>query len=76
MDSQIPKVFVCKLLDLDQEFIVDINGEICEPILTLGCVNELKQKIEMQSLLIPDKVRYSVKLYTIDSTFPFPEFIH
>jgi hypothetical protein len=63
-------------LDPDQEAIVDIDGEIYEPVITLGRVTELKQRIETKNLLIPDQVRTFVKHFTIDSTFPFPEFIH
>lgn len=76
MDAQSSKAFLCKISDPDQEFIVDIDDEIHEPVLTVGCVNELKQKIEIQSLLILDQVQSFVKCYTIESTFPFPKFIH
>ena len=76
MDAQTTKVPLCKILDPDQETIVDIDGEIYEPIITLGHVTELKQRIETQNLLIPNQVRTSIKCFTVESTFPFAQFIH
>lgn len=76
MDAQTSKVPLCKILDLDQETIVDIDGEIYELVITLGRVTESKQRIETQNLIIPDQVRTSIKCFTVESTFPFPEFIH
>lgn len=46
MDAQTSKVPLCKILDLDQETIVNIDGEIYEPIISLGHVTELKKMIE------------------------------
>ena len=43
-------------MDLDQETIINIDGEIYEPILIVGHVTKLKQMIETQSLLIPNLV--------------------
>ena len=76
MDAQTSKILMCKILDLNQETIVDIDDEIYEPVLTLGNVIELKQRIETQNLLILDQVRTSIKHFTVESTFSFLEFIH
>lgn len=56
MDALTSKVHLCKILDPDEETIVNINGEIYEPVLTLGHFIELKQRIEIQNLLILDQV--------------------
>lgn len=47
MDAQITKVPLCKILHPNQETIVNIDGEIYEPVLTLGHVNELKEKVDL-----------------------------
>lgn len=76
MDAQIMKVPLSKVLDPDQETIVNIHGEIHEPVLTLGHVTELKEKVGLQNSLDPKKVQVFVKSFTIDPTFTFPEFIY
>ena len=76
MDARTTKVPPCKILDLDQETIVDIDGEIYESVITLGHITELKEKIESQNTLVPKQVRIFVKCFTVEPTFLFPEFIH
>lgn len=48
MDEKITKIPLCKLLDPDQETIIDIIGEIYEPVVILGHITELKEKIGSQ----------------------------
>ena len=67
---------MCRILDPDQETIVDIDGEIYKPVITLGHITELKEKIESQNSLIPEQVLIYVKHFTVEPTLPFPEFIH
>ena len=69
MDMQIMKVPLFKVLDTDQETIADMDGEISEPLLTLGHVNELKEKVGLQNSLVPEQVRVSIKSFSIEPTF-------
>lgn len=76
MDAQIMKVPLCKVLDPNQGTIVDIDGEIYEPVLTLGHVTKLKEKVDLQNSLVPKQVQVSVKSFDVEPTVPFSEFIY
>ena len=76
MNARTTKVPMCKILDPDQETIVNIDGEFYEPIIILGHITELKKDVESQKSLIPKKALISIKRFTIEPTFPFPKFIH
>ena len=49
MDARTKRVPLCKILDLDQETIIDIDGEIYEPDISLGHFTKLKKKIESKN---------------------------
>ena len=76
MDEGTIEVPLHKILKSNQETIVNIDGVIYEPIITLCHFTKLKEKIESQNSVVPEQVLISVKPFTVEPTFPFLEFIH
>lgn len=65
MEQRIEWIPLCKSLEPDQEFIVDLDGDVFNPILTLGPVIESKIGISMENSLIPDYIKIDVKQFVI-----------
>jgi hypothetical protein len=66
----------CKNVDLKEELFIDLDATIEETKLTLGTLIQIKQTILDNSKIISDTFCSSLSQFTIEPTFPFPQFIH
>ena len=66
----------CKQLDPKEELLVDLDVGISKTILTLGNLTKIKNKLTQIPNLIPDTFFSSLFEVTIESTFPFQDFVH
>lgn len=66
----------CKLVDPKEEFLVDLDSSIQENKLTLGSLDQIKQTILDNSNIISDSLCSSLSQFTLQPTFPYPEFVH
>ena len=66
----------CKSLDPKEDFIIDLDAEVYETVLTLGNLTEIKNKLTQIPNFIPYSFCSSLFEVSIKSTFPFPDFFH
>ena len=59
-----------------KELLIDLDVAIKETESTLGTLSQIKQTILDNSNIISDTLCSSLSQFTIEPTFPFPEFIH
>ena len=52
MEQSVKKITLCKDLDVEEEFMVDLDGKVFETKITLGSVTELKSTSESKNTLI------------------------
>ena len=65
-----------KSVDPKEELLIDVDATIKETELTLGTLNQIKKTILDNSNIISDSLCSSLSQFTIEPTFPFPEFVH
>ena len=75
MASSISKFVTYKLLDPDEKHLTDSLAGVFESKLIRGSVSQCKQTINHNPLTNPLKLTVSMCQFTIESVFPFPEFI-
>lgn len=66
----------CKSVDPKEELLIDLDAGIKETQLTVGTLNQVKQTIMNNSNIVSHTFCSSLSQFTIEPTFPFPEFIH
>jgi hypothetical protein len=66
----------CKSIDPKEEYLVHLDASIQETMLTLGSLNQLKQTILENSNIISDSFCSSLSQFSLEPTFPHPEFVH
>lgn len=66
----------CKSVDPKEDFLVDLDASIQENRLTLGTLDQIKHIIMDNSNIISDSFCSSLSQFTLESTFPYPEFVH
>lgn len=66
----------CKSVDPKEEFLVNLDASIQENRLTLGTLDQIKQIIMDNSNIISDSLFSSLSQFTLEPTFPYPEFVH
>jgi hypothetical protein len=74
--ATIPTIQTCKLLDLKEDSITNLNVEVYETVLTLGNLTEIKNKLTQIPNFISDSFCSSLFEVTIEPTFPFQDFVH
>lgn len=66
----------CKVTDLKEEYLIDLDATIKETKFNIGTLSQIKKTIVENPNLILDAFCSSLSEFTIEPTFPFPEFIH
>lgn len=74
--AAIPTIQSCKLLDPKEDSITDLDAKVCETIMTLGNLTEIKKKLTQIPNFILDNFYSSLFEVTIEPTFPFQDFVH
>ena len=71
-----PAIKTCKSIDPKEEYLVDLDASIQEIELTLGSLDQIKQVIMDNSNIISNNFCSSLSQFTLEPTFPYPEFVH
>ena len=76
IDMASPAIKTCKSIDPKEEYLVDLDASIQETMLTLGSLNQIKSTILDNSNIISDSFCSSLSQFSLEPTFPHPEFVH
>ena len=71
-----PAIKSCKSIDPREDHLVDLDTSIQETRFTLGSLHQIKQTILNNSDIIYDSFCLSLSQFSLEPTFPHPEFIH
>ena len=66
----------CKSTDPKEELLIDLDLAIKETKLIVGTLSQIKQTIIDNPSIISDTLCSPLSQFTIEPTFPFPEFVH
>jgi hypothetical protein len=78
MESTRNLFFLCKNLDEKEESIVDKEGDIFDPILSVSSISESKNKLvalEIENYDVLSSARASISRFCQEQTCHFPEFV-
>jgi hypothetical protein len=71
MEQLVTKIALSKDLDVEQELMVDLDGEVFETKINLGSLTELKSTNESENTLISHLIQNVVKGFVMEPTFGF-----
>lgn len=73
-----PKIimFVSQIIELNQDVVVDLDGNIFETQVKLVLISKLKCLVKVTPNVISQSTVDLVKKYNIEPSFIFPKFIH
>ena len=71
-----PAIKSCKSIDPREDHLVDLDASIQETRFTLGSLSQIKQTILNNSNIISDSFCSSLSQFSLEPTFPLPEFAH
>jgi hypothetical protein len=66
-------------LDINEEYIVDREGDIFDPVLSIGNISKLKNKLvglDVENMSILNMARLSILPFYQEQSYYFPEFIN
>jgi hypothetical protein len=63
-------------IDPREEHFVNLDASIQETRLTLGSLSQIKKTIMNNSNIISDSFCSSLLQFSLEPTFPYPEFVH
>lgn len=66
---------LCKLLDPAKEYIIDLQAGVFDFVSTVGLWVKSKHQIYQETLLIPKKLKVSMKYFALERSYHFLEFI-
>ena len=66
---------LCKLLDPEEEYIIDLQAGIFYSMSIVGLTVKSKHQISQETLLIPNNLLVSLKYFSLERSYHFPEFI-
>jgi glutamine cyclotransferase len=75
MEQSIYQMSLCKLLDPAKENIIDLQAIFFDPVSTIGLIVKSKHHIYQETLLIPKSFKVSMKYFSLERSYHFPEFI-
>ena len=71
-----PAIKSCKSIDPKEDHLVDLDASIQETRFTLGSLSQIKKTILNNFDIISDSYCSSLSQFSLEPTFPHPEFIH
>ena len=64
-----------KKMDANEQYIVDTEGYVLDPMLITNPISEAKKKLENEILFFPNFIKPSLIKFTLKQSYPFPKFI-
>ena len=78
MEGDSSSVFMCKFLDRKEEFIVDGEGNVFDPILSVSSISQSKEQLwsfKSQGRDVFDVWNSIMYYFSIEQTLYYPEFV-